>query len=75
MLPYVEQPVLDLGFYRLEAFPVLVGLAIVVQFQLVLRRAPARGIDRATASSLIVWAIVWGIAGAHVFELVAYRLP
>jgi phosphatidylglycerol:prolipoprotein diacylglycerol transferase len=73
MLPYIEQPTLDLGFYRLEAFPVLVGLAIVVEFQLVLRRAPARGIERATASALIVWAIVWGIVGAHVFELVAYQ--
>jgi phosphatidylglycerol:prolipoprotein diacylglycerol transferase len=73
VLPYVEQPVLDLGFYRLEAFPVLVGAALVVEFQLVMRRAPARGIARVAASSLLTWAIVLGILGAHLFDLVAYR--
>lgn len=72
MFPYIEEPVLDLGLYRLEAFPVLVGVAIVTVFQVVLHRAARVGIDRATASSVIGWTIVWGLAGAHVFEVVAY---
>jgi len=73
LLPYIEQPVLDLGFRRIEAFPVLVGLAIVVQFQLVMRRAPSFGIDRKTASTLLAWSISLGIVAAHVFEMVAYQ--
>ncbi len=51
----------------------LVGIAIVVQFQIVLRRAPERGIDRRTASTLAVWAIFLGLVGAHVFDVVAYQ--
>jgi phosphatidylglycerol:prolipoprotein diacylglycerol transferase len=73
LFPYVEQPVLDLGFYRLEAFVVLVGLAIVTEFQIVMRRAPHHGIDRPTAASLLGWAIALGIVGARVFEVVAYH--
>jgi phosphatidylglycerol:prolipoprotein diacylglycerol transferase len=73
VLPYVEQPVLDLGFYRVEAFLVLVAASIVVEFQIVMRRAPKRGIDRATASALLGWAILLGIVGAHVFDEIAYR--
>jgi phosphatidylglycerol:prolipoprotein diacylglycerol transferase len=72
LLPYVEHPVLDLGFYRLEAFVVLTGAAVVTQYAIVIRRAPAHGIDRRTASSLLVWAIVLGLLGAHVFDVIAY---
>jgi phosphatidylglycerol:prolipoprotein diacylglycerol transferase len=72
VFPYIEHPVLDLGFYRLDSFVVLVGLAIVVQFQITVRRAPLHGIDRHTAVSLIGWAIFLGIAFAHVFDVVAY---
>jgi phosphatidylglycerol:prolipoprotein diacylglycerol transferase len=49
-----------------------VGLAIVVQFQLVLRRAPRAGIERGTASALVGWAIAAGLVGAHVFDVLAY---
>ncbi len=72
MFPYIEHPTLDLGFYQLKAFPVLVAAAIVVQFQIVLRRASKFGIDRRTASSLSGWAIFLGIVGAHVFDVVVY---
>lgn len=73
MLPYIEHPALDLGFYRIEAFPVLVGAALIAQFQITLRRAPKVGIDRRTASTLLGWAIGLGIVGAHVFEMIAYQ--
>ncbi len=73
VLPYIEEPALDLGFYRLEAFGVLVVAAIVVQFRLVLWRAPHFGIERETASSLLAWAIGLGLVGAHVFDVIAYQ--
>jgi phosphatidylglycerol:prolipoprotein diacylglycerol transferase len=72
LLPYIEQPVLDLGFRRIEAFPILTGLAVVVQFQIVMRRAPRFGIERRTVSTLLAWAIALGIVGAHVFDVVVY---
>jgi phosphatidylglycerol:prolipoprotein diacylglycerol transferase len=72
VFPYIPQPTLDLGFYQLEAFSLLVVAAIVVQFQIVMRKAPGRGIDRRTASSLVGWAIGLGLVFAHVFDVVAY---
>lgn len=72
MFPYIPQPTLDLGFYEIEAFSVLVVLAVVVQFQIVLRKAPSRGIDRGAASSLVGWAIGLGLVVAHVFDVVVY---
>lgn len=68
LLPYV-----DIGGYRLEAFSVLVVVAVVVEFQVVLRRAPRYGVDRVTASSLAGWAIFLGLVGAHVFDVLAYQ--
>ncbi len=50
----------------------LVGLAIIVQFQIVMRRAPTKGIDRVTASTLLGWAITLGILGARLFDVLAY---
>jgi len=72
LLPYVEHPTFEIGGYEIQAFWVLVGLAIVVEFQIVMRRAPRFGIDRLTTSSLLGWAIGLGIVGAHVFDVVVY---
>lgn len=72
MIPYFPHPTLDLGFYEIGAFPVFVGAAIIAQFQLVMRRAQAFGIDRATASTLLAWAIGLGLFGAHVFDVIVY---
>lgn len=72
MFPYIPHPTLDLGFYRLEAFTVLALLAIVVEFQIVIRRAPSVGIDRYTASTLLAWAIGLGLVSAHLFDVLFY---
>ena len=72
MFPYIPHPTLDLGFYTVEAFSVLVVVAVIVQFQITLRRAPSAGIARETASSLVGWAIGLGLVSAHVFDVVAY---
>jgi phosphatidylglycerol:prolipoprotein diacylglycerol transferase len=72
LLPYIPQPTLDLGFYRIEAFVVLVAAAVVTEFQIVMRRAPRHGIAPRTASSLLGWAIGLGLLSAHVFDVVAY---
>ena len=60
---------LDLGFGRLEFPALLAGLAILVQLQLVMSLAPRFGIERRTASTLLLWAIVLGLVGAHLFTL------
>ena len=69
MIPYLEAPALDLGFVRLELPALLGGLAILVQLQLVMQLAPRFGIERRTASTLLLWAIGLGLVGAHLFTL------
>ena len=72
MFPYVEQPSFALGPFSIDAFKVLVLMAVVVGFETVVRRAPRFGIDRELASSLIAWTIAWGFVGSHVFDVLAY---
>ena len=72
MIPYVEHPVLQIGSYPLQAFRVLALLAIVVEYAIVVRRAPRHGFGPDEASSLVAWATVWGLASAHVFDVIAY---
>ncbi|MBM4383637.1 MAG: prolipoprotein diacylglyceryl transferase [Deltaproteobacteria bacterium] len=73
MIPYVEHPTWEIGGYTLQAFRLLALAAIVVQVELTVRRAPGVGIARETASALILWAVVLGLASAHVFDVLAYR--
>jgi phosphatidylglycerol:prolipoprotein diacylglycerol transferase len=72
VLPYVEQPVLDLGFHQIPLSSVLFGAAIVTEFAVSMRRATRLGIDREKASSLIAWATLIGLASAHVFDVLLY---
>jgi phosphatidylglycerol:prolipoprotein diacylglycerol transferase len=73
MIPYIEHPTVTVFGYTLQAFRVLALLAIAAQFELTVRRAPRVGIARETASSLVIWAVVIGLASAHVFDVLAYR--
>jgi phosphatidylglycerol:prolipoprotein diacylglycerol transferase len=72
MIPYVEHPILEIGSYPLQAFRVLALLAIVVQYVIVVRRAPRHGFRSEEASSLVAWATVLGLVSAHVFDVIAY---
>ena len=72
MFPYVEHPVLWIGSYPLQAFRVLALTAIVVEYTIVVRRAPRHGFDAEQASSLVAWAVVFGMVSAHVFDVLAY---
>lgn len=72
MLPYVEHPVLSIGSYQLQAFRMLALLAIVVEYAIVVKRAPRHGFTSEQASSLIAWATVLGLVSAHVFDVLAY---
>jgi phosphatidylglycerol---prolipoprotein diacylglyceryl transferase len=72
LIPYVEHPVLEIGSYPLQAFRVLALLAIVVEYAIVVRRAPRHGFTSEQAASLIAWAIVLGLVSAHVFDVLAY---
>jgi phosphatidylglycerol:prolipoprotein diacylglycerol transferase len=72
VLPYVEHPVLSIGSYQLQAFRMLALLAIVVEYAIVVKRAPRHGFTSEQASSLIAWATVLGLVSAHVFDVLAY---
>jgi phosphatidylglycerol:prolipoprotein diacylglycerol transferase len=73
VIPYVEEPTLGLGPLTLTAFGLLVCLAVWVGVEVVVRRAPRFGLDPDAARSLVVWTIVWGFVGSHVFEVLAYQ--
>lgn len=73
MLPYVEEPVLGFGAFRISAFAVLVVGAVSVGFAVVSRRAGRFGLDRSLVERTLAWTIFWGFVGSHVVDLVAYR--
>ena len=72
MIPYLEHPIIEIGSYPLQAFRVLALTAIVVEYTIVVRRAPAHGFSSEQASSLIAWGTVFGLISAHVFDVIAY---
>jgi len=72
VFPYVQHPVLMIGSYPLQAFRVLALTAIVVEYTIVVRRAPRHGFTADQASSLVAWGVVLGMISAHVFDVLAY---
>jgi len=72
VIPYLEQPSVQVGDYTLHAFQVMVCIAVVVGYEIVVRRAPKLGLDPDTTASLVAWVILWGFVGSHVFDALAY---
>lgn len=73
MIPYVEEPVLRVGSAGIPAFHFLTTAAAIVGFEIVVRRAPRYGIDRATAATAAAWTLFLGFFLSHVFAEAAYH--
>ena len=66
MIPYFEQPRLDLGPLHFSAFGVLwIGAILVARF-IIMHRATRAGFDPVPISQLLVWLLIGGLVGAHV---------
>ncbi len=72
MIPYFEQPSVEILGRTIHAFQVLVCLAVIVGFEITVRRAPRVGLDRDRTASLVAWTIVIGFVGSHLFDVLIY---
>ena len=73
MLPYIEQPSLSLGPVTIHAFGVLVAAGIWVALEVFRRRASRAGLDLKVGGRLTTWVLIWGLAGAHLFDRLLYN--
>ena len=73
MLPFVEQPVLQIGDWQLETFHALVVAGTFVGYRVAVRRAAGARLARADASSVILQTIAGGFIGSHLFESFFYQ--
>jgi hypothetical protein len=48
------------------------SLAVLVGYEVAVRRAEFVGLERATAAHIAVWTILGGFVGSHVFEELTY---
>ncbi len=72
MIPYIEHPSLTIGSYTFYAFGILICVAILVGYEIVVRRGPAMGLQLAGLPLLYLWTIMGVLTGSHLFDVVAY---
>lgn len=73
MFPYVQEPVLRLGPVAIGAFQVLVFVAVVVGYEITVRRAVKRGWDPDDILGIGLWAVFLGFVGSHVLDTLLYE--
>ena len=73
LFPYIEHPILRLGPVAIPAFEVCVFAAVVTGYAVVVRRAVRLGWNRDLAFSLVLWTILLGFVGSHVFDVLLYQ--
>lgn len=73
MLPYFEQPSLDLGPLTVHAFGALFALGVIVGIEVFDRRARKAGLDGDVARGLGLWLLVGGLVGAHLVDRLLYN--
>jgi len=72
-LPYPAIPSIPLwGDERLHAFDVLVALAVVAGALVAERRAQRMGLDRRVIVDVVLWAVIPGFIGSHLYSVLAY---
>lgn len=73
MIPYFQIPVWTVGPFHIAAFPLLVGIAILVNFRIMMSRATAAGLPASNAANVFLAALVGGFAGSHLTKLLVYE--
>src|SRR5438046_8015867 len=69
MFPYIEQPVI----FGVTAFQICVAAATVTGYLGVEWRAKKLGWDRQLALGIVLWAMLAGFVGSHVFDVALYQ--
>lgn len=72
MIPYYNQPTLHLGPVTVYAFGVLVAAAMLAGSHLAIRRCRREGLETGIAMDLVFYTLLAGLAGAHLFAVLAY---
>lgn len=72
MIPYFQQPSLEIGPLTIHAFGVIVALAVLVGLLMGERRFTTLGLDRELGGRMAWWTIVAGFLGAHLFAVLFY---
>lgn len=72
MIPYFSQPKLHLGPVTIYSFGVLVATAMIVGSHLAIRRCRRDGLETGLAMDLVFYTLLAGLAGAHLFAVLAY---
>ncbi len=72
MIPYIAPPSLELGPVSIPAFTLLALTAVVVGFEIVVRRAPRIGLEANEVASLVGWTILMGLLASHAIDTLAY---
>lgn len=72
MIPFVQQPSVQVGPVTIHAFGVIVATAVMVGLEAGRRRFRRVGLDVAMGERLAWYTIVGGFLGAHLFSVVLY---
>lgn len=72
MIPYLQQPSIDLGPVTIHAFGVIVAASALVGLEVARRRIRHLGLDPALGERLAWWTLVGGFLGAHLFSVLFY---
>lgn len=65
---------IDLGFFQLPSYGVMIATAVLLGLWTLHRRALAAGLDATRTVDLAVWLVIWALVGAKVL-LVIVELP
>ncbi|HLO09670.1 MAG TPA: prolipoprotein diacylglyceryl transferase family protein [Desulfobacteria bacterium] len=73
MIPYFPQPEYHLfGPFTIHAFGTIVAVAVIVGWQMVVRRARAKELDPELVQDLLSYVLLCGFVVAHLYSVLAY---
>jgi phosphatidylglycerol---prolipoprotein diacylglyceryl transferase len=73
MIPYFPQPGYHLfGPFTIHAFGTIVAVAVIVGWQMVVRRARAKELDPELVQDLLSYVLLCGFVVAHLYSVLAY---
>jgi phosphatidylglycerol:prolipoprotein diacylglycerol transferase len=72
MIPYFDQPHLDLGPLSVHGFGVMVAAAVLLGLRVIRTRASRTGLDLVVAQQLTGWVLAGGFLGAHLVDRMVY---
>jgi len=73
VIPYIEQPIFEIGALTISGFRLLVAAAVLAGYAVAIHRVKQSDLPYNDGANFIIWVVIFAFTFSHLFAILAYH--